>query len=312
MTSLISPEQALRRQIASRYLSGNGVEIGALHSPLEVPAKARVRYVDRMTVAELRKQYPNLAKQKLVKVDLIDDGETLSSIADSSLDFVIANHMIEHCQNPVGTIEQHLRVLKPGGILYMAVPDKRYTFDQDRPITSIEHLICDYQEGPQWSMKSHFEEWNRLVNKVPEENMATATQHLIDINYSIHFHVWTQVEFLELLLCCRNKLFFPLEIELVQKNGMEFIVVLSKRARDIARSQFLGQQSQAQLVVEQFQSQLQQTQTQWEQTDSELQRIQTELERSQAIISGMESSKFWKLRTAWFRLKQVIGLTDIN
>jgi len=27
------------------------------------------------------------------------DGETLSSISDDSVDFVIANHMIEHCQN---------------------------------------------------------------------------------------------------------------------------------------------------------------------------------------------------------------------
>jgi predicted SAM-dependent methyltransferase len=228
-TQPISPEKALRRQIAWHYLSGDGIEVGALHSPLEVSPNARVRYVDRMSVAELRNQYRELAEYELVEVDVIDDGETLLSIADSSVDFVIANHMIEHCQNPIGTIEHHLRVLKPGGILYMAVPDKRYTFDRDRPVTSLEHVIQDYTEGPEWSMHSHFEEWTRLVNKAPEDNVAAQVKHLININYSIHFHVWTQVEFLELLLYCRSELSFPIEIEALQKNGIEFIVVLRKQ-----------------------------------------------------------------------------------
>ncbi|MFO5493152.1 MAG: methyltransferase domain-containing protein [Cuspidothrix sp.] len=225
-----SPEQALRRQIALHYLSGDGIEVGALHSPLNIPGNATVRYVDRMPVAELRKQYPELAKCELVEVDIIDDGENLNSISDSSVDFVIANHMIEHCQNPIGTIQQHLRVLKSGGILYMAIPDMRYTFDRDRPVTSLEHLISDYTEGPEWSKRSHFEEWTRLVNKVPENEFVDSVQHLISINYSIHFHVWTQMEFCELLIYCQSQLSFPMEIELLQKNNnFEFIVILRKK-----------------------------------------------------------------------------------
>jgi SAM-dependent methyltransferase len=222
-----TPEQSLRRQIASQYLSGHGIEIGALHSPLEVPSNAEVRYVDRISVAELRKQYPELAEFELVEIDIIDDGENLLSVPDSSVDFVIANHMIEHCQNPISTIKQHLRVLKPNGILYMAVPDMRYTFDSERPVTSLEHLIDDYAYGPAWSVNSHFEEWSRLVNKVPEAQVAASVQHLMNINYSIHFHVWTQVEFLEFLLYCRKQ-YFNFEIELLQKNGIEFIAILKK------------------------------------------------------------------------------------
>lgn len=221
------PNEDLRRQIAWRYLSGNGIEIGALHSPLIVPPNAQVLYVDRMTVADLRNIYPELAAYNLVDVDIIDDGETLSSIADNSYDFVIANHMIEHCQNPIGTIEQHLRVLKSNGILYMAVPDKRYTFDRDRHVTFLEHLLQDYTEGTEWSKLSHFQEWTRLVDKYPEDKVATRVQQLVEINYSIHFHVWTQIEFLQMLLYCQEKL-FKFEIELVQKNGIEFIVILRK------------------------------------------------------------------------------------
>ena len=135
--------------------------------------------------------------------------------------------MIEHCQNPIGTIKQHLRVLKTGGILYMAVPDMRYTFDRDRPVTSLDHLIRDYTSGTEWSMHSHFEEWSRLVNKVPEAQIAASVERLTSINYSIHFHVWTQAEFLELLLYCRKN-YFTFELELLQKNGIEFITILRK------------------------------------------------------------------------------------
>lgn len=225
---MVCSENQLRRAIANQYLVGNGIEIGALHSPLEVPESVTVKYLDRMPVTQLRQHYPELSEYKLVEIELVDDGETIVSVLDDSVNFVIANHMIEHCQNPIFSLQNWLRVLKPKGILYIAVPDKRYTFDCDRPVTPLKHLIRDYIEGPQWSKNSHFDEWARLVDKVPEQEVAARAKFVAEINYSIHFHVWTQIEFLELLLYCRNSLSFPFEIELLQKNGIEFIVVLSK------------------------------------------------------------------------------------
>jgi SAM-dependent methyltransferase len=181
-----------------------------------------------MTVEQLREQYPHLAKFDMVEVDIVDDGETLSSIAEDSVDFVIANGFIEHCQDPIATLENHLRVLKPNGILYLAVPDKRFTFDRDRPVTPLEHLIRDYKEGPAVSVDSHFEEFTRVAAKVAEDEVHEHAKQLAETNFSIHFHVWTQVEFLELLLYCRSSLRFPFEIELLQKNDFEFICILRK------------------------------------------------------------------------------------
>lgn len=225
---LMTMDPSLRSSIARQYLSGDGIEIGALHSPLKVPSQAKVRYLDRMTVEQLKETYPELLEYELTEVDIIDDGETLASLSHASIDFVISNHMIEHCQNPISCLDNWLRVVKSGGIVYMAVPDKRYTFDQDRPVTTLEHLIRDYQEGPEWSMDSHFEEWARLVDKFPEKDIPARAKGLAKLNYSIHFHVWTPIEFLELLIYCRCQLSLPFEIELVQKNDSEFIVVLKK------------------------------------------------------------------------------------
>jgi predicted SAM-dependent methyltransferase len=217
----------IRRRIADAFLTGDGIEIGALHQPLQVPSVARVKYVDRMTVPELRRQYAELADEPLVETDIIDNGELLSTIGDSTQDFVVANHFIEHCQNPIATLQNLLRVLKPAGILYMAVPDKRFTFDIDRPCTTIEHLIRDYREGPEWSKRQHFEEWSRLVNKrTSDAEVEEDVRHLLSIDYSIHFHVWTEVELLELVAALHPLVRF--ELELFIRNGFESILILRK------------------------------------------------------------------------------------
>jgi SAM-dependent methyltransferase len=206
---------------------GDGIEIGALHQPLVVPDTARVKYVDRMKVAELRQQYPELVNTSLVEADIVDDAETLATISDATQDFVIANHFIEHCQDPLLTFQNLLRVLKTGGILFMAVPDKRFTFDVDRPCTTLDHVLRDFSEGPQWSKRQHYEEWTRLVNKQTDPSQANAeTEHLIDMKYSIHFHVWSAPELLELVQAVRRIAQF--ELELFLRNGIESIVVLRK------------------------------------------------------------------------------------
>ena len=105
--------------------------MGALHHPSgrvsELPSDTWTALTSRHSGGTIRK----LGALELVKVDIVDDGEKLSSFPDGQLDFIIANHMIEHTANPLGTIRNHLRKIREGGVLYYAVPDKRYTFDVD-------------------------------------------------------------------------------------------------------------------------------------------------------------------------------------
>ena len=216
-----------RASIAALFLRGDGIEIGALHQPLSLPTSARVKYVDRMTTTELRRHYEELADSPLVEPDIIDDGERLTTIEENTQDFVIANHFIEHCQNPILTLQNLFRVLRAGGVLYMAVPDKRFTFDVDRPCTTIEHLTRDFAEGPEWSKRQHFEEWSRLVNKRADEaQVQEEMRRLIDTDFSIHFHVWAAAELLELITVLRQ--FVRFEPELFLRSGPETILVLRK------------------------------------------------------------------------------------
>jgi GT2 family glycosyltransferase/predicted SAM-dependent methyltransferase len=220
------PMLELRKYVAGAYLEGRGIEVGALHSPIPVSSSVVVRYVDRMNVADLRRQYPELDALPLVEPDILDDGEHLTTFEDASQDFVIASHFLEHCQDPIGTIKAMLRVVRPGGVLYVAVPDKRFTFDRNRPVTTLDHLIRDYEEGPAWSRVAHFEEWTTLAEDASIKGRTA--QQLMDFDYSIHFHVWTQAEVLELFAAMKTRYAFDFDVDAVVKNGIEVILILRK------------------------------------------------------------------------------------
>jgi len=204
-----------RENITEKYIKGTGIEIGALHLPLAIPIESTVRYVDRMSVEKLREQYPELSACALVNPDIICDGERLDKIGDSTQDFVIANHFLEHCQNPILAIINMLRVLKDNGILYLAIPDKRFTFDRDRFSTTFEHIAKDYYDGPEWSRRQHFEEWVVSVNKNNDSaKIREEIARLLRIGYSIHYHVWTSIEMMELFVRLKKDFKLPFEIEL--------------------------------------------------------------------------------------------------
>lgn len=228
----VAQAHAFRYALAEKHLAGDGIELGALHAPLKVPPRARVKYVDRMSVADLRVQYPELQNSALVEPDIIDDGEKLSTQQQNSQDFIIANHFIEHAQDPIRTIQRFLEVLRPAGIIYLAVPDKRWTFDKGRDVTPLEHLYRDYHEGPAWSYRQHFEEWAEHVQGLRGERARQSVEKLISQDYSIHFHVWTQDHLVEMITDLRKTLGLPLELVEMQTNRAlgEVICILRKSA----------------------------------------------------------------------------------
>jgi len=229
-----------RRLVAGAFLTGKGLEIGALHNPLPLPETARARYVDRLDKPGLYEHYPELRQFDLVPVDVIDDGERLTTIDDGSEDFVIANHFLEHCEDPLTTLENLLRVVRPGGSIFMAVPDKRRTFDRDRTITPLEHLLDDRHRGADRSREHHYREWVTLVEPhfgrygagTPEPVIAARMAELMEQRYSIHFHCWTSREVLEMLACARDTLGMPFDVEFFgeYEAAGENIFVLRKRA----------------------------------------------------------------------------------
>ena len=226
----LAPEHtnpAKRRAVSKFYLRGQGIEIGALHRPLPVPMGTKVSYVDRYDRENLRREYPELRSYNLVKVDITDDGEQLLKIASSSLDFIIANHFLEHCRNPLGTLQTFLDKIKTNGILYIIVPDKRFTFDSRRDITSFNHIVGDYLGKN--SDDPHFLEAvaGGKPTKITSDLKKKATELKMS-KYSIHYHVWDFNAYADFLLKAQDFFENAFETLVLMHNGDEIISVLKK------------------------------------------------------------------------------------
>lgn len=223
------PMMRNRAFYANSFCGGRGIEIGALLHPTPLPAGAKVRYVDRMSVVDLRLQYKELDGVDLVPVDIVDSGETLASLPDGQEDFVIAGQFIEHCQNPVRAIVNMLRVARNGGFIFLIVPDMRMTRDKSRQLTSNEHLLDECIRGTEHTRRGHFIEFARDSEGISDPaEIEKRADWLMSVDYSIHYHVWDSDSFLGFLLWAKGRFKLPFEIQATCRNGDELIVILQK------------------------------------------------------------------------------------
>lgn len=224
-----------RRQ-ATRYLQGSGIEIGACHVPIDVDHRCcNVRYVDRFTAAEIEERFPELSGHSIVPTDIICDvaSDGLHPFADESLDFIIASHLLEHLPNPLGFLKECHRVLRNSGILYLAVPDKDYTFDRGRQRTSLAHLIEHLESHTVTIDEPHLIDYVAHVAKrgVPNDPKLRKQVFQLHLDRSFHVHVWTWedvVEFLRYMLINRGVTLELCEAYLPKEVKNESIFILRK------------------------------------------------------------------------------------
>ena len=66
------------------------------------------------------------------------------------------------------------------------------------------------------------------------EKVAARAAALERQDYSIHFHTFTPMSFLALVLRCRDAHGLPLEIVALETNGHEFILIARRTAEPVA------------------------------------------------------------------------------
>lgn len=149
--------RALRRDASRRdkLLAGIdlgttlGLEIGPLTAPIVSKQEGRIIYVDHADTKTLRQKYSCDAKVDLdgiVAVDKVWGEQSLQDCVgpDLKLDYVINSHVIEHVPDVVTWLEEIHSVLKPGGLLRMAIPDRRFTFDFLRAESTLADALDAY------------------------------------------------------------------------------------------------------------------------------------------------------------------------
>lgn len=248
---LCAPVPKVRELVAQSYIRGNGIEVGAFASPLSVPTGVKVTYVDKSDVGAVTKPFSisgltledfGVDVGSIIKPDIVDDGETLAKVGDYSQDFVIANHVLEHFEDPIKGFRNMLRVLRHGGILYLSLPEMRRSFDQTREQTSFEHILRDYEEGSSWSRDQAYAEFAKIfvtqgMDKGFFKKMSGAQREafedqqakaLNEVNFSIHFHAWAIDGMQDMFFRIKHLFKLAFETRLMLQNGDEVIFIFQK------------------------------------------------------------------------------------
>ncbi len=98
------------------------------------------------------------SKHKKPGTQFISEGSNLSSINSEKYDFLLSSHNLEHFANPLKALFEWKRILKKNGYLIMVLPFKEKTFDHKRPVTSIDHILEDYNLNIDERDNTHFDE----------------------------------------------------------------------------------------------------------------------------------------------------------
>lgn len=201
----VARDMASVRRHVSRHIVGSGVELGPGPKPFPVDYPGvRTTYLDRWEPDENRGLFQELgAGADFVKPDIICnlDTDKLKMLDDASQDYVIASHVLEHMADPIGLFDEIHRVIKPGGVALILLPDMRRTFDHTRPVTSLEHLVTEYRAGVTEVDDAHIIEFieHTEVNWHPSTDGKTDAElaKLYDWHRqrSIHVHCWAEDDF---------------------------------------------------------------------------------------------------------------------
>jgi GT2 family glycosyltransferase len=150
--SLYTPKATMSRTetlLAGIDRSARIIEIGPSFSPIAAKAdgwnKITVDHATRATLVEKYRGHQGVDVNRIEEVDFVWSGGSITAVVPPHLhgtfDAFIASHVIEHTTDPVGFLEAAETLLAPGGVVILAVPDKRFCFDYFRPLTTTAEIL---------------------------------------------------------------------------------------------------------------------------------------------------------------------------
>lgn len=147
-----------RRSEVTKFVTREktGIEIGPWFQPL---APKREGYncwsldvFELETLRQRAKDDPYVLDESIInieEVDLLGPATSLAELVDlkgnlATFDYILSSHNFEHLPDPIRFLQACSKVLRPGGMLSMAVPDHRTCFDYFRPITTLATWLEAY------------------------------------------------------------------------------------------------------------------------------------------------------------------------
>ena len=146
-----------REELIRRYFDrGDSIlEVGASYSPIVPKSDGwNTRVIDHAPQAELVEKYAAMGVKDVDRIETVDfvwQGEALTTIIpqerQGSFDGLIASHVCEHLPDLIAFFRDASALLKPTGLIALALPDKRVCFDFFQPLTTTGDLLAAHAEG---------------------------------------------------------------------------------------------------------------------------------------------------------------------
>lgn len=195
---------------------GAGIEVGGPSAAFKAgglfPVYQFAERVDNVTFANKTRwegdveggQTFHFHPTKAPGLQFVLEGGGLSTLPAASYDFVLSCHMLEHAANPLRALREWWRLLKTGGKLLLILPHRDGSFDHRRPITTLEHLVSDYQRGTDEGDTTHLYEILALhdLRRDPEQtSMADFKTWIVanEKNRGAHHHVFDVMAAVQML-----------------------------------------------------------------------------------------------------------------
>lgn len=136
-----------KKIISQINLSGKGLEISPLFTPLILKESADVIYCDYMDFKALKDREKNNqpmidAGLEVQEIDFVwTPGSSLKDHVNIKFDYIVSSHVLEHVPNIIGYIHEMRSVLKDDGVIAFVLPDARGTGEYYRNLSSVGQLL---------------------------------------------------------------------------------------------------------------------------------------------------------------------------
>jgi SAM-dependent methyltransferase len=250
-----------------------GIEVGPWFAPMAPKKEGFKCWVldlfDAETLRRKAQSDPAVPREGIPKVEEVDLIGSAAAIAElvaergalGTFDYVISSHNLEHLPDPIRFLRGCEKVLKPGGILSMAIPDRRLCFDYFRPHTTLSAWLQAYFESRGHPTSAQVFEQNSLHSRMNRDGKSLMSWFLFDDPHGVaplrklqesfdswrasvatpdseyrdvHCWVFTPASFELLILDLEFLMLVDFEIvDVSQPIGNEFVVHLRKKSGGI-------------------------------------------------------------------------------
>lgn len=132
--------RARKEDLITAFSGVKSLEIGPFVNPLLT--HENVKYLDVLSTEELITRAQKLQKptERIRNIDFVSRDGSLR-LVDERFDLVFSSHNFEHQPDPISHLIEVSAILNDGGIFAMLVPDARYCFDAELPLSKISDIF---------------------------------------------------------------------------------------------------------------------------------------------------------------------------